>query len=341
MSIDCSFLSLLKKVETHPASHQCRFWLGKSLIELESASKSLHDLATMAFGQMRFLTNDDEHWSKKSDLTINFWDDQTAGWTTPAYAGQNDSGGRLFFRDGKSRFTWDSASKSWSIYDSAAKRGYWQVPSVHSVEGHELAAPFRKIFHWWSSDQGMQLVHAAAVGCQNGGVLLVGRGGSGKSTTSLSVLSKKLMFCGDDYCMVSIGATPTVFSLYDTGKINACSAKKIPWLQEAFTKSKLRIQEKAVIYPTKLFPGSMIRQMPLRAIVVPSIAHLARPRLTPISNGEAFRALAPSTLLQMPGEREASMSRLAKLCQSLPCFRLELTENPCDSHSSLESLLPH
>ena len=45
----------------------------------------------------------------------------------------------------------------------------------------------RALFHWIMEDRGRALVHAAAVGRSDGGLLIVGRGGSGKSTTALVV----------------------------------------------------------------------------------------------------------------------------------------------------------
>ena len=41
----------------------------------------------------------------------------------------------------------------------------------------------RSILHWWMEQNGKQLIHAAAVGTEAGGVLLPGRGGTGKSST--------------------------------------------------------------------------------------------------------------------------------------------------------------
>ena len=38
------------------------------------------------------------------------------------------------------------------------------------------------------SDRNLQYVHAGAVGNKNGGILLVGKGGSGKSSTALACL---------------------------------------------------------------------------------------------------------------------------------------------------------
>ena len=51
----------------------------------------------------------------------------------------------------------------------------------------------------WYLDQGVQVVHAGLVGRDGVGVLIVGEGGSGKSTTCLAAATAGLEFLGDDF----------------------------------------------------------------------------------------------------------------------------------------------
>ena len=337
MEADLIFQDVQRSLERRSGVYRSRLEIGDRLIELQSMSGDFHERIMKAFLHIRCLSDSGNSQSKTPDLTIVFWDEQATCWNTPPYDESMSSGSRMIFRDGKSRFAWDTDSRCWTTYNSITKRGYWQVPRLTSVEAHEFAAPFRKIFHWWSSDLGMQLVHAAAVGRSEGGVLLVGRGGSGKSTSALSVLGHDLMFAGDDYCLVSLDGNPRVFSLYGTGKLDAQSASKLPLLEQSFHASDLRIQDKAVICAAQIFPESMIHQMPLRAIVVPNIAHHREPQLSRISGAEALRAVAPSTLLQMPGERALAMSRLADLNQCRPIVHWDDDRNGRFIHGTSRS----
>src|SRR5579871_1987515 len=66
----------------------------------------------------------------------------------------------------------------------------------------ETCSPFRPLLHCWLRERGLQFAHAAAVGCADGGVLLVGQGGSGKSSSALACLDSPLRYLSDDYCAV-------------------------------------------------------------------------------------------------------------------------------------------
>jgi hypothetical protein len=48
----------------------------------------------------------------------------------------------------------------------------------------------------------------------------------------------------------------------------------------------------------------------------------------PISRKEAMIALAPSGIVQMPGERESGFRFFSDLTRDLPCYRLSLGTEP-------------
>ena len=84
------------------------------------------------------------------------------------------------------------------------------------------STPLRHILHLALATRGVQFVHAGAVGRPDGGVIIVGRSGSGKSTSTLSTLGSDLLYAGDDYVGVSLnpdGGGPYVHSLYGCGKL--------------------------------------------------------------------------------------------------------------------------
>ncbi|MDG2383308.1 MAG: hypothetical protein P8N76_16680 [Pirellulaceae bacterium] len=340
MPVQSQFDQVLDFAREREANYQTRFLLGHYTIELRSFTANFHQRVLTAFCHLPILTSPFPDNRNKADLTISFWDDETTAWSTPELNSSDQKPGRVVFHDGDTRFAWDCTSRSWMIYDGANRQGYWRTPSLSTIAAHEFAAPFRTIFHWWSSDLDMQLVHAAAIGRNDGGILLVGRGGSGKSTTALSVLgSSQLGFAGDDYCLVSVSQNPEVTSLYGTGKGDADSASRIPHLQRSFHQSDLRVDGKSVVYPALICPESMIVKMPLRAVVTPVISLRTQAQLSPIGKIAALRSLAPSTLLQMPGERSKAMVRLTDLVKALPCFELQLTDNPADCHDAIDTLL--
>src|SRR4029077_4802081 len=94
----------------------------------------------------------------------------------------------------------------------------------------EIAEPIRAILSWFMREHNRQLIHAAAVGNSDGGVLLIGRSGAGKSNTALCCLASDLQYAADDFCAVSVGSEPHVYSLYCTGKTHEVDWTRHPFL---------------------------------------------------------------------------------------------------------------
>ena len=101
---------------------------------------------------------------------------------------------------------------------------------------------------------GFQLVHAGAVGTRDGGVLLVGKGGSGKSTTTFTCLDSGLAYVSDDYCIIENSSIPYTHSLYSTGKLNAEDVGRFPRLMPALYNYDRLETEKALYFFYEQFP---------------------------------------------------------------------------------------
>ena len=65
------------------------------------------------------------------------------------------------------------------------------------------------VFHWMGSPGAACLAHGGAVGLEGAGVLLVGAGGVGKSSTSLVCVEAGFDYAADDYCLVSAEPRPS------------------------------------------------------------------------------------------------------------------------------------
>jgi hypothetical protein len=215
---------------------------------------------------------------------------------------------------------------------------FWWVPGLGHLPIFELAMPFRPIFHWWSEAIGLQMVHAAAVGTpEHGAVLRGGASGSGKSTTSLWALtSETLVFLGDDYVLVDPGG-PEVFSLYTTAKVHEPDQGRVPHIRAEVVGRQE--DDKLVAFLHEPFADRIVERLPVSALVLPHVGGDG-PRFTPVDAGEAFRRLAPSTVLQFQGsEPGRAMAALRRLVQSVPAFDLALGDDPAASPAAIEDLL--
>ena len=266
-------------------------------------------------------------------LTLYVWDAATGGAQAPplarghgadAEAVTTGTGPSYYYERRGFRALHQPASNALSVLNAEADTGWFWAGDLSALPYWDYTAPFRHLVSWWLDRQGLRHVHGGAVGTPSGGLLLVGSGGSGKSTTALaSLLDDRLRYAGDDYVAVGTGPSVRVHSLYCCGKFLPADVHRLPHLAEAVVDGR-QPDEKAVIYVETAFPGRCIADFPLRAIVLPRVTDRAAARARPATPAAALAALAPSTIFQLhPPAREA-LSQLAELVRTVPTFVLEL-----------------
>lgn len=262
------------------------------------------------------------------DLTICVWDSEQSGAAPPPLPPAPDADGprgtMLYASDDCVQVAYQVGLGQLSAYDRESGTAWFWCRSATGLPFWEPSAPFRQILHWWLAERGMLLVHGAAVGRPEGGVLLAGRGGSGKSTCALSTLASPLVYAGDDYVVLDPRPPePRVHSLYCSGKLDPGHATRLPHLPAPDYPGDSAADEKAVFYVDEEFPDRMCRGFPLAAVVAPRV-NGSESRAAPLGVAEALRALAPSTLLQLVPACPEALTRMARLLDSVPSYRLEV-----------------
>jgi hypothetical protein len=259
-------------------------------------------------------------------LTISTWDSLTTGVDPPPLPETDPSEprGAVFYADDPPRqVAYQPGLSQLSAYDAESGAAWFWCRSATELPFWEPAAPFRQILHWWLARRGLMLLHGASVGLSGGGVLLVGRGGSGKSTSALASLTSNLLYAGDDYVAVAEEPEPHVSSLYCSGKLQPGHAKLLPHLPAPSFEGDGSPEEKAVFYVRDRFPERMCQGFPLRAVLVPRIRG-SEPTVVPAPPAEALRALAPSTLLQLHPARPEALAGMARLLRRVPAYTLDV-----------------
>jgi hypothetical protein len=158
----------------------------------------------------------------RADLVLHAWDCATLGMSYP----EAPVGKQAFTPRGEVRglsepgvtAAYEPGGRLLSLFDAEAREAFYCVGDAAEIPRFDRAEPIRGILSWFMRANGRQLIHAAAVGFPDGGVLMVGRTGTGKSNTALSTLSSSLRFIADDFCIVSADGAPTAWSLYSTAK---------------------------------------------------------------------------------------------------------------------------
>ena len=100
------------------------------------------------------------------------------------------------------------------------------------ASGDLRAQPAHHALAAWLSSRTLQMVHAGAVARNGRGVLFIGVGGRGKTTTALACARAGCQFLGDDLCVVEAGdpgrsVPPLVHGVYSTAKLNADSLRRL------------------------------------------------------------------------------------------------------------------
>jgi hypothetical protein len=229
------------------------------------------------------------------------------------------------------------------LWDRAQRRGLYWIERADSIPYYEKGYPLSVLLNWWLASLGCQVVHAACIGGPHAAVLLTGRGGSGKSTTTLNCILAGLRIAGDDYAAID-AATGTAHSLYNTIKLKTLAdVARFPGLASRVCNLD-RVgdgpdQEKAMVFLHEHLPQGLAASMPIRAILVPRIVDRPDTTIVPAPAVAAFKALAPSTVFQLPGNAHEAFRALAQLTRQLPTYEIQLGRDFSSIPGVLEDFL--
>jgi hypothetical protein len=277
--------------------------------------------------------------SPPADLTLYLWDSVRSGWPAPPSPpawlrgsvtdrfpchGEIPEGNRAGIRC--SFHLWPHTLQ---LLDGAGGQGYFWIEDVERLPLHEQAAPLLRLLSWWIAGRGGALLHAAAVGTAEAGMLVAGAGGRGKSTTALLALCAGLHYAGDDYSLVAAGKSPRAHGLYGSAKLKAMDdLLRFPALRSCLVNPSPRPGDKLLLQLAGSFPGQLGDGFPLRAVVIPQVGGEGSARLDPLSPSAALAAAAPSAIAQLPGTAREAFRVLSDLVRRLPCFLLRTGTEP-------------
>lgn len=336
------------------AGEACEAWLriGGGVVRLCSSSPEMLDRITRTFTHLRCPAGG------TPDLTMHLWDtavDDVPDPPLPEVGGEQQPGAFFYFSNDDLRAGFQlgtsgdarvlavyphAAPPSLSVLDTRCDEAWYWMADAGRMPYWEQATPVKFLLDWWLSERDLKQVHAGAVGTPEGGVLLVGKSGSGKSTSTLACLQSDLLYAGDDYVAVAIEPQPYVHSLYTSGKIMPDHVERLPFLLPVVANPDDLGIEKAVVYVHEHWPQAVTPGFPLRALLAPRVTPgLVESRVVEISRVEGLAALAPSTVFQMHTRAKQSLASMSRLLERIPCYRLELGSDIASIPRAIEGLL--
>lgn len=268
--------------------------------------------------------------SAPPDLSIYLWESDSTGVYPPAppWASQEGIAQGEIWRLHDDRYDMISLSAHHilNVLDKAQNAAYYWVDAADQLPWSESGSPLLVILEWWMASRGLYVVHAGAVGTLAGGVLLLGRGGTGKSTTALACLDSSLMYASDDHALFSAEPSPHVYSLYGSGKVSYADVSRFPILNKSVRRVNDAEGDQALYFLHGYFSHKIAKGFPIRAMLLPRVSGRHDTTVSPASSVEALKALAPSTLFLLQGSlRSAAAFRaMVKVAERVPCYSLHV-----------------
>jgi hypothetical protein len=270
-------------------------------------------------------------------------DAEAEGWERPA-AWREEAGfaSRSFERslaaDGLRGF-YHHEAPSWQFFAGASATGLQILPTALGIPPWEHGSPLRLFLHWAHAAAGRRLTHAATLGLDGRGALIVGPSGSGKSGTTLAGLLNGLSSAGDDYVLLERAPAVTAHAVFSVFKQDRDGLRRAGLAPDIFKDTALNWHGKIEFDAAQLAPKAFVDQMEIGAILIPEIAHGRRTRFETVTAHEAALALAPSAVFQLPGDEAGGFRFFADIARRLPAFRLLLSEDPAEIAAAVGSFL--
>jgi hypothetical protein len=315
------------------------YWLelaGRPVL-LRFAGSALSDPLLPALAHLRTKPREE------AALVVRVWDSESTSSPAPRPTWELDD-----FREhgvirgyfGEGFYTvYEWGPRALNVVDANRGEAFFWLRTAEQLGLPERGAPLRTLFNLWLSGEEVQLVHGGAIGHTEGCVLLVGRSGSGKTSTALSCLESDMGHIGEDYCLVAEGKPPVVASLYNSAKVEAEAIERLPDARSLVASMPVKEGDKALLDIHRNRPGKMMRSAPLRAVLLPRITGRPETVVEPSSAGAAMAAVAPSTMLQLPGNGAQAMRLLSSVVTSVPCLRLDVGTDPALIPPAIEAIL--
>ncbi len=227
---------------------------------------------------------------------------------------------------------------TYSFYDQAKNLGHYLVRDASLLPFWELSAPFRNIIHWWTKETDYQVIHAAHLDFDGVGILLSGKGGSGKSSTTLGSVLQGKKTLGEDYILVD---TKNAFgySLYRTGKLGHEAMKRFPELDHSLETVGQINEDKMAFFLDDQIEDSMLTYGKLKYHFIPSINFSSSTQIESTASAEGFKQMAPSTIFQLPRLQESNFRKCGNLCKSLETYRILLGNEPKEINDAIEEFV--
>ena len=218
--------------------------------------------------------------------------------------------------------------------DYARKRFYCAQPPFQDESQLACRHIMVNAFAFWAKHSDKLLFNAAAVGWNGTGVLVVGRGGRGKSTFAVSCLCQGLDFVSDDYTLLTASGPLEAMPLYSCVGLRQDMWERMPQLGKP----------SAMVLGKPLFeiPGSRYcPKLAIKAVIMPRVEGDEEPSIYPTPKSAAMAQLISSTVSQLESKHDTALiQKMSQRVGGLPVYEMrmstDLEKNPAFLRSFIE-----
>jgi hypothetical protein len=277
------------------------------------------------------------------DFTICCWDDKATGADLPLptrWMIERISYSCLsILTDHRFRTFYIEWMQILSCIDMESNMAYCCYADAGRLLMYEISGPLRPIFNAILNRKGMQLVHASAVGTSSGSLIFAGPPGSGKSTLAVLCLQDGLSYQSDDLCVLTSENQPRSLSLYNIAKLREDTLPRFKSLQPILSHFQDAGEKKAFFYVHQHFPHQVLKEAPVRALILPRIENQQTSRLERAKPMEAVRAVISWTIKEIPKSDSLGEKIMLQAVARLPAYHLYLGQDERETLALIRNLL--
>ncbi len=280
------------------------------------------DIVAAAMGHLQSSTVE----NVQPEITVDVWDVKATGVPFAHRPALDASAPPILMKTSKDGlFVGEDRHHGVTWLDRPGNRivGFAECASLLNLD--ERARPFHKMLSAWLEDRGVQFIHSGLIHHRDRGILFVGNGGAGKSTSSISCLRAGMGYLGDDFIGLGMeGGRFIGHGLYASCLLNVHHIERFPDLQPLGHPPNYPYEEKCVLYLTEAFRDNLETRSSIDAIALPRVVDSELTTFRAATRAETLKAIAPTSVMLLPRPNRAAFQRLVDLVQCTPGYWLEL-----------------
>lgn len=233
---------------------------------------------------------------------------------------------------------YDPLAKSLRAYDFDSQIAYILVTPAHAFAEWEIFSPFKEFWHYWALVHDSLVVHSGVVCEADGALVILGPGGAGKSTTTLSCVEYGMQTTGDDFNVLSmVDGRVWVYPLFRTIKAKAGNSLITGFRSLSRWPSQTYAADQKTIY----FPPSadaIWQKKPAQVLAFLEPQWQSQDLPHPPAAKPVIQS-AVSAILQHPYWAERYLQRMSAMLAQCPSHTLHLLAQPHDNVARIRALM--